>query len=1059
MQKNYVIYHLHSDMSSGVTSIDSVTKYWQYIDRAKECGMKAMAFSEHGSVFAWYEKKCAMEKAGIKYIHAEEFYVTEKIDREPNGDPVKIRDNWHCVLIAKNYEGVKEINRLASKSFNRKDGHYYYVPRIELSDLFNTSDNIIITSACVAGIYGKASDEIQKRFIDFMVEHKDRCYLEIQHHNVEKQIVYNQKMLELSQKYGLNLIAGTDTHCLNETHAKGRVMLQRSKHIFFEDEVGWDLTFKTYDELIKAYQAQGSLPEEVYLQAIENTNIMADEIEEFEVDRCIKYPHIYSDPERVFKEKVNRACKEHAYALKNHSVQEIAKRVSEEFDVYKKVGAIDFMLLETYLREWEQTQGIQRGYSRGSVSGSFIAYLLGITEMDSLKFDLNFFRFLNPSRVTNSDIDTDFCEQDRAKVKEFLLRDKMNLKTIHTSEIITFNTIATKGAIKDMCRAMEIPLDKAQELSDMVDTDGIIPDKVRKEYPELCSYVDIVSGTIVSIGSHPSGVLVSDLDIEADVGLCSLSTSEYPVSMLDMHSLDTLMYVKLDVLGLDNIGVINETCKLVGIDRLTPDNVDLNDEEVWKDIRDDTTLIFQWESDSAQAYLKKFMSDETRAKAKEINPDFSSIKWFSFGNGLIRPGCASFRDDVAEGNINTTGFKEFDDFLAITLGRITMQEDIMRFCKRFCGYTDSESDTVRRKIAKKGGTADLLDEMHDRFVKYSHDQYHVDEALLEEIFPPIKQGILDASQYAFSWNHSDAYSCIGYISGYLRHYYPLEFLTASLNVFADKFEKTTEIVNYMKKRGVALKPIKFRESKAYYYLDKANKEIYKGMLSVKFMNRAVADKLYEMRNDHFDSFVDLLKVFPGNSKQRDILISLDFFNEFGKAQKLKDICAVYDKYEGKKILKKDGDIDIEEARSFASGETEKQLQFTPYDINRYMNHLIDKIPDRDISIAEHVNAQREFLGHCDIMLPEERGKACVLDVDVKYSPRIDIYKLDTGEQVSVKVAKKAFANIPLKEGDIITYRTEDRPAVRKTEDGFEEIPGKFTTWLAWYGVSRIENNT
>ena len=173
---NYVVYHLHSDMSNGVTNIDSVTKFQEYINYAKELGMVALAFSEHGSVFDWHGKKVEIEKAGMKYIHAEEFYITEKIDIDKDGNPIKLRDNWHCVLIARNFEGVKEINRLASKSFNRKDGHYYYAPRIEFVDLINTSDNIIISTACLGGILNRASEEVKKQFLDFIIKHKDRCF-------------------------------------------------------------------------------------------------------------------------------------------------------------------------------------------------------------------------------------------------------------------------------------------------------------------------------------------------------------------------------------------------------------------------------------------------------------------------------------------------------------------------------------------------------------------------------------------------------------------------------------------------------------------------------------------------------------------------------------------------------------------------------------------------------------------------------------------------------------------------------------------------------------------
>lgn len=240
---------------------------------------------------------------------------------------------------------------------------------------------------------------------------------------------------------------------------------------------------------------------------------------------------------------------------------------------------------------------------------------------------------MNPSRVTNADIDTDYSSRDRDIIKQFILRDHMDLPNIRASEIITFNTIALKGAIKDVGRALRMSIVETSAISEAVyleDGKWIIDDVFRERYPDLFKYVDIVSGTIVSIGSHPSGVLVSDLNIDEEVGMCSLSTSDYPVSVLNMKELDALMYVKLDILGLDNIGVINETCKLAGIERMTPDNVDLDDEDVWRDIREDTTLIFQWESASAQAYLKRFMSDETIAIAKSNNKDFSYIKWFSF---------------------------------------------------------------------------------------------------------------------------------------------------------------------------------------------------------------------------------------------------------------------------------------------------------------------------------------------------------------------------------------------------------------------------------------------
>ena len=329
MNNNFVCYHLHSDLSNGVTNIDSVTKYQQYIERAKELGMKAMAFSEHGSLFNWYHKKCDIEAAGMRYIHAVECYITKTLKE-------KIRDNYHCVLIAKNYDGFLELNKLVSDSFNRNDNHFYYVPRISFDELFGTSNNIIVTSACIGGMLYKGDDETQKAFLDFCVNNRDRCFLEIGHHLDPQQYEHNKNLYQLSKKYRLRLIAGTDTHCLNEIHAKGRIKLQESKKIHFDNEDNWDLTFKSYDELVECYERQRSIPKDVFLQAIENTNIMADMVEDFSLDTSTKYPHIYDNPEKTFREKIDNAVKNHPYILKRYTQDEVDKTINDEFEVYKK---------------------------------------------------------------------------------------------------------------------------------------------------------------------------------------------------------------------------------------------------------------------------------------------------------------------------------------------------------------------------------------------------------------------------------------------------------------------------------------------------------------------------------------------------------------------------------------------------------------------------------------------------------------------------------------------------------------------------------------------------
>lgn len=320
MSRQYTVYHLHSDLSNGVTNIDSVTKYGEYIKRAKECGMKSLGFSEHGSLFEWYHKKADIEAAGMKYLHGIEAYITQTLEE-------KVRDNFHCVLIAKNYNGFLELNRMVSVSFNRKDNHFYYVPRISMDELFATSENIIVTTACIGGVMNKGDEECQRKMLDFCIEHSDRCFLEVGHHIDEKQVAYNKKLQKISEQTGVRLIAGTDTHVLNEEHERGRHILQVSKNIHFDGEDKWDLKFHDYDELVEAYRVQGSLPEEVYLQAIENTNIMADMVEPFSLDKNTKYPHIYENPEETFREKIEYAREHHPYVNQRYDKAVLDKRI------------------------------------------------------------------------------------------------------------------------------------------------------------------------------------------------------------------------------------------------------------------------------------------------------------------------------------------------------------------------------------------------------------------------------------------------------------------------------------------------------------------------------------------------------------------------------------------------------------------------------------------------------------------------------------------------------------------------------------------------------------
>lgn len=1170
-------YHIHSMLSNGTTNIDSITNFREYVKAAKECGVPAMGISEHGNIFEWLHKKEAIEAAGMKYLHCVETYLTEDNDdrcvqytaidllqsemvgrdihfkfRKPwqredgawlaiaeehslpemvgktvmydpadvKKDYVKTRDNYHCVLVAKNYDGVKELNKLVSKSFCRDDFHFYYVPRISFEELFATSDNIIITTACLGGVLHNGTSVAKERFLGFLINNKHRCFLEIQHHNDADQIEYNKMLYQLSQDIDVPLIAGTDTHALNDAHMDGRSMLQKSKNVKFADEDSWDLTFKTTADLIKAYKKQKSLPIDVVYQAINNTLVLADMVEEFKLDYSAKYPKLYADSEAAFKQKINAGVIKRGI-MKLPNYQEYVDRIHYEYDTYKHNNAIDFMLLEEDYKSEMRRRNIKFGYSRGSVSGSVIAYLLGITEVDSVKLKLNFERFMNKERVSLADIDTDWLSEDRKVVKDYLYRKQ----GLYCCDIVTFNTIALKGAIRDVCRGMyndnmdnlpaeikkkiddhwkkleghdsrDVPVDYSKQLRKEIEdsylhnakhkdvpyeylkfADQLIElcesdeAKTRKQYSRIFKYVDLVMGCVVSVGNHPAGCVVSPVPVDEWFGTFTTTSDEYPISVLNMKEIDSLNFVKLDILGLDNIGLIYKTCELAGIPFLTPDNTPADDMDVWNSIRDDTTMIFQWESQSATAYLKQLFSDETVARIKEKNPDFSYMDLLSIGNGAIRPAGESYRDNLAQGIYQTYGNAALDEFMKPTLGYCVYQEQLIEFMHKFCGFTMGEADVVRRHFSKKTGTETDIPIIKDGgyiskssshyikgFIQTMKDTYGMDKEDSEKLIGIFVQIFIDASDYLFSKNHADPYSWIGYICGYLRYHYPLEFITTALNIFESKEDKSLAIIDYAKRQGIHILPIKFRHSIAQYNFDKETNEIFKGISSIKFMNSIVANEIYALRENQYRSFIELLydlgEKTSINSRQLKILIELDFFSEFGDTNYLLAQYNLFSKLEGKSQIRKakleEYGLTEDDVRPFAHSETDKT--FSKIDMEKLLLHTSARITAKPRTLKEKIEAQKSHLGYIDIIDDRYSGMGVVMSVDAKYTPRFKVYSLKNGTVVECKIDKRTFNKNKLAEGDIIRISSQTkRPKMKRTESGdYEPVPGIMEIWLTKY---------
>ena len=1045
---NYTILHLHSMLSNGVTNIDSVTPYDQYIDKAHELGMAAMAFSEHGSVLGWVKKKLHMEELSMKYIHAEEFYLTNTLDE-------KVRDNYHCLLIAKNYAGVLELNKLSSKSFNRDNNSFYYVPRITIEDVKNTSDNIIVSTACLGGVLNKAPEPIRQDFFYWLRRHPDRCFLEIQPHISAEQKRYNQALWALSKRSGLRLLMCTDTHALNAEHVEGRKILQKAKNIHFDGEDEFYLEMLSYDELVSLCKIQNALPMEVYLDAIEMTNVVADMVEPFELDYSYKYPHLWGDDsEQVLRAKIAEGIKWRGVdKLPNY--QEYLDRIEYEMKAYIHNGAIDFMLLMEDIIAWCKTQDILVGYGRGSCNGSVIAYLLGITEMDSIKHGLNFERFMNTERVSLSDIDTDFPPSRINEVKQYIF----NKHGLYCSDIVTFNTIALKGAIRDVGRALQMPLDEVGNICNRVEIDE---DGCRKQYPDLFKYVDIVNGCVVSVGNHPCGLVVSPYSIDDRMGLFTTSTDDVPISQINMKEVDLQNYVKLDLLKLDTIELINETCKLAGIERLTPDNVDINDKAVWDSIRDDTTAIFQWEGATGDRYIKQLLSESNIQKFKKLNPNVDYMTLLSIGNGAIRPAGASYRDDLANGVIRKSGNAAIDEFMKPTFGYLVFQCQIIQFLHQYCGYTMGEADIVRRHFAKKTGTEKDIPQIKAGFAKTMAEQYGMSQEESDKVIADFIQVIMDASNYLFSLNHSQPYSYEGYVSGWLRYHYPLQFLTVALNINQGKEEKTGALTAYAHKVGIAIKPPKFRHSRSAYFCDTETNCIYKGLGSIKYMSEQVAEALYGMRDMQFRNFIDVLFALQQlkdkpDSRQLDILIKIGYFEEFGSAKALLLGVEIFNKFYKCKNIKLDKWNEMGYNINILKDNADKMTEKTASGIDNcgLILGILRSLHMPRTTIVDKLRWQAELLGYVDGSDPSrDVNDWLVLGVETtSYGTAwLRLYNLCYGAERHYKVDKRWATSHSCKAGDVVKVVLEDKPKFKKLDDGKFVKTGEVETVVKMFKI-------
>jgi DNA polymerase III subunit alpha len=1099
MGNYYTAIHLHTDLSNQ-NMVEVINTYKQYVDQAVEYGMKAIAFTEHGNILSWYNKKTYAESKGLKYIHGCEVYVTMTLEE-------KKRDNFHMILLAKNHEGFKELNKMVSTGFDRKGNNFYYNPRISWEDIKNTSDNIIISTACLGGIIWQLhKNRAQSRFaetklrevIEWFSENRHRAFLEVQPHYHLEQIQYNKLLMQISKDTGIKVVAGSDTHALNAEYDDARKVLQKAKRIKFTDEDSFDLSFHSYDKMFEMFKKQGIFTDEEIHSAMQMTNEIADMVEPWDIDYSKKYPQLYDNPLDVFQQKIAEGIKFRGIdKLTAEKKKVYAERIAHELEVYKANEAVNYMLLEDDVKSFARSKGLRYGFGRGSVTGSIIAYLLQLTHMNSIERDLNFARFMSKERISLADIDTDWSPSERHIVQDYLL----NHPRLHCAHIITYNTIALKGAIRDVGRGLGMSLGEVDDIAKGVEENEAY---YRDRYPQLFHYVDLIQGTVVSIGAHACGIAVSPIPLDENMGLITTIDNEtkQPVTLtqINMKEIDAQNFVKLDVLGLDTVQVLSETVDLAGLDweDILPENLNSEDMKVWESILDDNVGVFQWESDFAHQSYKDLFDPHTISKIKERNPNIGMIDLFSLGNASIRPSGASYRERLYAGEFNSQGLEALDKFLSSSQGFMVFQEQIISFLVQFCGYTGGQADVVRRAIGKKQKeTLDkVIPEIKERFIDTLINRYNVPNEKVEEIAMSFIQVIMDASDYGFSINHSDAYSWMGYAMAWLRYYYPLEFITANLNVNIGKQEKTTKLVEFAKSRGIEIRPIKFRYSRAGYMFDKETNSIYQGIHPVKFLNVAVAEGLYKLRDNQYNSFVDLLidikdgketieidgedggkttmdyKEFlkediskedmkhitlmektegiryfgnvsvPVDARQMKILISLNYFSEFGGNKKLLNIFEAFDK----------------EYKITHKIKTKKE---------RYAKllQLEQDLEDESLALVEQCTAELDYLGHIETVSDSMPANILLLTevlVHKSYT-RAKAYQFSTGETREFKMGSRTYAQVPFEERDVIQIvDAEIKPKNKKIDGRWQPHPTEKEAWLKEIkfirkGVSDSEN--
>ena len=839
--------HVHTEFSL----LDGSNKIKEYVNRVKELGMNSAAITDHGVMYGVIDFYKAANAEGIKPILGSEVYVApnSRFDREASHGDDRY---YHLVLLAENNKGYQNLMKIVSKGF--VDG-YYYKPRVDMEVLETYHEGIIALSACLAG-------EVQRYLVRGMYEEakevaykyekcfgKGNFFLELQDHGIPEQKTVNAQLLRLSEETGIELVATNDVHYTYADDAEAHDILlciQTGKKLSDENRMcyeGGQYYVKSEEEMRKLFPYA--------TQAIDNTQKIADRCHvkiEFGVT---KLPH-FEVPEGYDSwTYLNKLCHEGLIQRYPDKHEELAPKLDYELSVIKNMGYVDYFLIVWDFINYARTHGIPVGPGRGSAAGSLVSYTTGITNIDPIRYNLLFERFLNPERVTMPDIDIDFCYERRGEVIDYVI-EKYGKDCV--TQIITFGTLLAKGVIRDVGRVMDLPYSFCDTIAKMIPNElGITIDKALVMNPELRAMYesDETVKTLIDMSKrleglprhssmHAAGVVISQKAMDEYVPLSRAADGTITTQFI-MTTIEELGLLKMDFLGLRTLTVIKNAVDLVeknhGI-KIDVDHIDYDDKKVLDSIgTGKCDGVFQLES----AGMKNFM--------KELKPQ--SLEDVIAGISLYRPGPMDFIPKYIKGKNEPESIsyvcKELEPILEPTYGCIVYQEQVMQIVQDLAGYTMGQADNIRRAMSKKKQY--VIDAERQNFV-YGNEEQGIKgciaNGISEDAANQIYDSMVDFAKYAFNKSHAAAYAVVAYQTAYLKYYYPVEFMAALMTSVIDNTKKVSEYIYSCRQMGIPVLPPDINEGEGVF--SAVNGNIRYGMYAIKSIGRPVVDTILEERH-------------------------------------------------------------------------------------------------------------------------------------------------------------------------------------------------------------------